>query len=399
MSSGATLTLESGAVVKFVSANEPSLVVDGSLKADGTNSDPVVFTSFYDDEYGGDMNGDGICDPDNASSTASCPSPGLWMQIMFDGSDTGSYMRNTVVRYGGRWFASTPYKGMVVVKETDISIDDSTFSYSDKHGLYLVNSTSTVSDSIFANNAEDNSTCGLYGAGGEASITNNTFADNKTGLCFNDSSATIQNNTFTSNTYRAAQYFGRMAGGITGNSGSNNGINGIVIYGYIAQGNSTTTLFTNNIPYVINIDDVKTTASSTLAIDEGTTVKFEDKELQIYGRLVILGTQGSPVLFTSAYDDSDGNDALNDGVSEGRVSGNQGVYMKSDSSSDIDYAEFRYMKTATSYANPSPIDISDIIYSYNDLGVYAAQGETIIRAYNITFNDNTATSTISLIAP
>jgi len=86
---------------------------------------------------------------------------------------------------------------------------------------------------------------------------------------------------------------------------------------------------------------------------------------------------------------------LNDGASAGSVGGTQGVYMRSGATSDINNAEFRYMKIGTSYDN-SPIDLENIIYDSNELGVSAASGETILKASNITFIGNVATSTIPL---
>lgn len=56
------------------------------------------------------------------------------------------------------------------------------------------------------------------------------------------------------------------------------------------------------------------------------------------------------------------------------------------------------MRTALTYDN-SPIYLDTITFSDNNLGVSAAAGETILRANNITFTNNTATSTIPLIAP
>jgi len=82
---GSTLTALSGVVIKLVTPNEPSIIVNGTFITQGTKDSPVVITSFKDDVYGGDFNGDGVCDPGNASSTASCPAPGNWKQIVFGG--------------------------------------------------------------------------------------------------------------------------------------------------------------------------------------------------------------------------------------------------------------------------------------------------------------------------
>lgn len=81
-----TLTIEPGVVVKFEAS---SLIVEGHLKALGTEKNKIIFTSYYDDEYGG--NSDGL---------SWQPKAGDWTSIYFTSGATGQ-LDNVLVRYGG----------------------------------------------------------------------------------------------------------------------------------------------------------------------------------------------------------------------------------------------------------------------------------------------------------
>jgi hypothetical protein len=84
---GVTLTIESGAILKFSPGT--GLTVAGTLVSEGTPANPAVFTSYRDDSLGGDTNGDG----------PSTGQPGDWGGLVLDG---GAYrLSGCLLRYAG----------------------------------------------------------------------------------------------------------------------------------------------------------------------------------------------------------------------------------------------------------------------------------------------------------
>ena len=76
IASGATLTIDPGAVIKFAEGKSLTVNSGATLNAIGTRAQPIVFTSIKDDEHGGDTNGDG---------DKSLPQPGDWVKIGING--------------------------------------------------------------------------------------------------------------------------------------------------------------------------------------------------------------------------------------------------------------------------------------------------------------------------
>ena len=83
VTSSSTLTIEPGVVIKFNAINKSGLqfINGGKLSAVGSSANPIIFTSFYDDSYGGDTNG---------SIGSTSPAYGDWYGVRIDSPGTES---------------------------------------------------------------------------------------------------------------------------------------------------------------------------------------------------------------------------------------------------------------------------------------------------------------------
>lgn len=371
-----TLSIEPGVVIKFY--NDAGLIISENAKilAQGTTTDPIVFTHLYDDSYGGDMNND-------ATSTA--PYPGSWFGLRVESTtNNDSVFDNVIVRYGGK--IDVEGRANLYVKETSALVTNSVFEYSLIHGLNLAISSSTVSNNIFRNNNQGDDLAGirsaLYVLGGGSQILNNNFIQNKRGININvnGASAIVDSNVFDSNTDEAI-YSVYVPAVFINNSGSGNGTDGIVFYGGstgITTENSTTTLKANSLPYVL-LDTTNVNATSTLVIESG--VRIEGRvwapagRLDIYGNLVVQGTNPNDVIFTSLSSTPDKGDWY-------------GIKMYPGSTSDIRGATISYTSTALDYQD-SPINLENVSIENNTLGVKALGDCPVQKAVEVNFVDNT----------
>lgn len=86
----AALTIEAGTTIKF-DKDAGLLAATGTITANGTPAKPVIFTSWKDDSYGGDNNGDG---------TATKPQKADWHWISF-GTSSGNKLDHCKILYAG----------------------------------------------------------------------------------------------------------------------------------------------------------------------------------------------------------------------------------------------------------------------------------------------------------
>ncbi len=244
---GVTLTIEAGVVLKTAGCVYPS--VSGTIICQGTDSDPVYFTSIKDDTIWGDTNNDG---------GAQQPSTGCF-EIFLNSSTTESQLDYTFFRYGGSGGSSNPTmqidKGShklrnchfedcccsaIGVGAASPDIESCTISNSG-YGMWLSGGSPTVSGCTI----QDITYAGIWvragstpTIGGRRRPTGNELLGKRcsTGINAAVSEGSPPNPTITSNTINDCTGYAINLGydstnNVRNNKGSGNGINGIGVGG------------------------------------------------------------------------------------------------------------------------------------------------------------------------
>ncbi len=265
---GLTLTIDQDVVIKWTQYSH-GLTVEGDLIAQGTVSEPIVFTSVKDDTYGNpaDTNNDG---------SITSPADGDWRGIELDGG--GGDLEYLVVRYSGGYRHNSHggfyrYAALGLFNSTPTTLSNCTFFNNRHHGLVLYGN----SDPAVVN----------------CDFQNHTYTPIAMTI---EALPTFTGNTFTNNSYTAL--------GILGSSvGANCTLPQRTVAGYA------------NITYLL--EETLTINSGThVVFDPGVVMKFfASTQIMVEGSLEIVGTSGNEIYLTSRLDDNYGNpgDTNNDG--------------------------------------------------------------------------------------
>ncbi|HDH05826.1 MAG TPA: hypothetical protein ENH01_08960 [Nitrospirae bacterium] len=288
-----TLTIEPGVEVRFDGAyhlmlgrSSTSYSYSAVLNAQGTASNPIIFTS-----------------------NSATPSPGDWYGIQLNNhASTESILEYVTVEYGG--YDNTCN---ICIVHQSATIKNSTIRYSSARGIQIgsaFNSFLTITDSTVSDNGAE----GVYTDNSGTplillEITGTAVSNNGSSGVYvgnNVSVSSIADNSFTDNASYAMSIPGDVGLG-TGNTYSGNG-DGIELRG----GTFTTdiTWSKQSVPYIVTGHVYVYDASEpTLTIEPGVEVRFDGAYFLKLGYssltfsysavLNAQGTASNPIIFTS----------------------------------------------------------------------------------------------------
>ncbi len=354
VNSSSQLIIGSNNILKF--PDWTSLTVSGTLVANANPDESIYFTSYKDDNWGGDTNMDG---------SATAPTSGIWYGIKFEDSsvDADCVMRRCNVRYAG-----ANNTGGISMSNASPTIDecDLTNNY---FGVYM----QYASNPIFNNNTIGSSQMTPIAMSFEAdpTMTNNVLS-------------------FSDNAYDA---IGLIGGTLTANATVK-----------VRSVNSNP-----NITYLL-LDQVTIPSGKSLTIDKGIVIKaisdyWNPRRIIVDGSLIVDATADNMVTFTSAKDDNFGSpgDTNKDGTITSPAIGDWGgIIFNSGSTGLLNYCRIKYASISnytftncgnTEYLNEAAvgtIDASPTISNceFKDLNY----GISCYRASNPTISNNSMTN-------
>ncbi len=279
-----SLYIEPGAIIKFPTGKDITISdavgSRGVIIARGTAAEPIIFTSYRDDNHGGDTNGDG---------GSTIPEEGDWGPIEIKRS--GSEFIHCKFIYGG--YGLTQRGTLLITSQASVKVDFCSF----------IKCGGGLSGNFFVGALNASS------ASNQTQITNNIFYDNVLPLSIFAEINLNNTNKFS---------FGEKS----------NIFNGIYTTGNI--GNNTTWQQTE-VAFVMTGSTTNILPGKTLTLGNNVVIKFADPlaVLDLNGGINSLSNyDGDGVFYTSFKDDSLKGDTNGDGNNSSPASGDwKGIFI------------------------------------------------------------------------
>ena len=320
----ATLSIDPGVVIKF--DYDPAyayITVDGVLDVNGTATQSVYFTSIYDDAA------DGL-NTDNATNSVGVSK---WKYITINSGGSANF-DHAVVRYGSYLSSSNIRNSGGTLNFTNSKTSNG------YHGIMQYSGSSTISNSEMSSNSYH----GVWIIDGSADVSNSTIDANISYGIRADSntdSITVSGNNITNGSNYAMNFSASALGKVhfteSGNTATNNLINGSYISGTTATGSITWER--DSVPFVLG--DVTIPSNATISVNPGVIFKFASSanRLTVNGVLDVNGVATNAVYFTSLKNDGVGGDTNNDGGASSAQAGDwKDIYINSTGKVYLDHA-------------------------------------------------------------
>ncbi|AEE49027.1 CARDB domain-containing protein [Haliscomenobacter hydrossis] len=167
LESGFNWIIEPGVVVKLAEQADKfynhRIIINGSIRAEGTPGESIIFTSANDDEFGGNIYSDGSNNP---------PERGDWLGIILN-NNNNSRFKYCKFRYGG-FSTQSPQYGVLRINNSSPSLLSKCEFTSNTRGVVVAGTSTVTLDSCdFSKNL-----IGLYKEGGNVRVKESNIFGN-----------------------------------------------------------------------------------------------------------------------------------------------------------------------------------------------------------------------------